>query len=324
MKLLNILLIAAIIVGIAVAVSFYHDPKSWERDEQTERLQRQVSALEREVSALKKDAEAKHESRKSVIPPSRKPVRKDSVPAADRDLIADSMAKAARKIPFPKMSPERALEIFNKALPSLDTGEKLEAWVEKEKAVFYKLSTCAQALIRGISLQNANCYIERGDTVYFIRLCDGSVEFRGSKTDMFKRYAEYHKRGWIRRVENLEDVIYDRAGNKKVSRESSLKVKSLSQEEAVAAFEKTLPVLDTGEKLDVWVRSNTRIINALSLEYRKLIYGVIFAYYDEAGKEHVYPSSIKEVMFTRYEKAHREGRIRSIEDLSIVRDKKNV
>lgn len=104
MRLLNILLIAAIIVGIVVAVSFYNDPKSRELDERAELLQERLNTLEKEVRALKEN----HGSA--------------------------SGAKSDKP-----MTPKVALRSFERDLPSLHTGEELEHWVMENRSIFLRM-----------------------------------------------------------------------------------------------------------------------------------------------------------------------------------------
>ena len=122
-------------------------------------------------------------------------------------------------------------------------------------------------------------------------------------------------------IEELKGEVAKLKGNASGSKGSRTNVASpeLTPEEALVKFEKELPKLDTGDKLDTWVKDNQNAFNKLSDENRKLINGIIWKHPDMGNKEH-YTKKMKNTMFERYAKYHKKGHVKSIGDLQKVID----
>lgn len=126
-----------------------------------------------------------------------------------------------------------------------------------------------------------------------------------------------------KKISVLQDSIdYYRTQLQKEKRELRRKSsEGISQDMALAIFERALPGLVRGEELERWVRDHRNVFMQMSIAHRTLINGVVYGFCDANGKTIPYSNTAKRRVFVQYEFLHRKGVIRRIDDLRLVADR---
>lgn len=163
MKHFKLLLIAAILVGIAIAISLFTDSRSREYEAKYENCLDKVSLLEKEVSKLR-----------------------DSINYY-RTQLQEEKRKSLR-IP----SHERALAVFERALPELIRGEELERWVHDHRDVYERMNLEHRMLINRVIYGHPTKKVKMLSPM--------------EKREVFLQYERLHRKGMIRKIEDFRRV----------------------------------------------------------------------------------------------------------------------